>query len=312
MGLRGDYELRPTGGRGPALRVPVSHRLRVESTEQKGHRCGFRFFSGGRSYSASPASPVWLHAEHSWLRMPECAIAVSTPALWCLIDGIRVCLVNGVYVMYVSDAVKEQLRPYVGTAMQVNATDVIQPMNPGDGLIERYELIGPAPHVRGDVDTRRVEIHVDSDFAVNSPPAFMVRATNTGTARFEIAKSNVGLLLLGSNKGIPFSPSDGKSVAWITRVGVLAESDRQSGDGWRSTIDGSWITSQYSIDRSCAPPDTIALDPGRSIQCRVSFYLPPGHYQFMLGYGGGVFSSSSIVSNAISFGVTDQGTAVLE
>jgi len=44
-------------------------------------------------------------------------------------------LFNGVYLMYISEAVKEKLRPYRGQSVEINATDVYQPVNPGDGLI---------------------------------------------------------------------------------------------------------------------------------------------------------------------------------
>jgi hypothetical protein len=52
-------------------------------------------------------------------------------------------LLSGHFITYVSNAVKNPLRPYKGTAMQVDASDVFQPMNPGDALIRKYEIIGP-------------------------------------------------------------------------------------------------------------------------------------------------------------------------
>ena len=50
-------------------------------------------------------------------------------------------LYSGVYVMYISEEVKEKLRPYANEAVEINATEVFQPMNPGDGLIKAFDSI---------------------------------------------------------------------------------------------------------------------------------------------------------------------------
>ena len=53
-------------------------------------------------------------------------------------------LFSGVYLMYVSRNVKEIFRPYAGRAMEIDAKDVWQPMNPGDGLIRKLTVVGEA------------------------------------------------------------------------------------------------------------------------------------------------------------------------
>src|SRR5579863_6398400 len=56
-------------------------------------------------------------------------------------------LFSGVYLMYVSDSVKDQLREYEGQAIEIDALidalEVKQPINPGDGLIRRLKILGP-------------------------------------------------------------------------------------------------------------------------------------------------------------------------
>jgi hypothetical protein len=42
-------------------------------------------------------------------------------------------LFSGVYLMYVSDRVKENLRSYSGRSIEIDAKEVHQPINPGDG-----------------------------------------------------------------------------------------------------------------------------------------------------------------------------------
>src|SRR6266481_7680003 len=51
-------------------------------------------------------------------------------------------LFSGIYLMYVSDAVKEALRPYRGESIEIDAKEVYQPMNPGDGLIKKFVFVG--------------------------------------------------------------------------------------------------------------------------------------------------------------------------
>lgn len=59
--------------------------------------------------------------------------------------GIRGCARSGSYVMYISGDQKERLRRYAGVAVQIDATAVQQPINPGDGLIREFEFLGLAP-----------------------------------------------------------------------------------------------------------------------------------------------------------------------
>lgn len=53
-------------------------------------------------------------------------------------------LFSGVYLMYISEEVKENLREYNGQAIEIDSLEVVQPVNPGDGLIKRFNVIGAA------------------------------------------------------------------------------------------------------------------------------------------------------------------------
>src|SRR5437660_12866256 len=63
-------------------------------------------------------------------------------------------LLSGHFITYISDSVKNQLRPYEGKAMQIDALEVSQLQNLGDALLRRYQIIGPAPdnHPRATLD----------------------------------------------------------------------------------------------------------------------------------------------------------------
>jgi len=80
-------------------------------------------------------------------------------------------LFGGVYLMYISDTVKEVPRPYWGKSMEIDAKEVHQSMNPGDGLIKRLDVVGESredprpgnrtPAIRG-VELRAAVFRVSS------------------------------------------------------------------------------------------------------------------------------------------------------
>jgi hypothetical protein len=78
---------------------------------------------------------------HAGLRGPGkyCGVIVFDRWGTCL-------LLSGHFVTYISDSVKEDLRPYTGKAMEIDALEVSQPQNPGDALVRKYRIIGPAPN----------------------------------------------------------------------------------------------------------------------------------------------------------------------
>jgi hypothetical protein len=216
-------------------------------------------------------------------------------------------LLSGVYIMYISDDVKERLRPYAGTSIQIDASDVLQPTNPGDGLIQNYEILGPAPQSPDDPITDGLLVEAKSDFSAPGAPAFAITVRNILDVKIKVTASEIGPTLLGTNRGNPFSPSNGNSEAWITRGDLI----RPSKASWTST-DGSTISASYTIDPTCHLPDHIVLGPGESVSCRIMVEIPAGQYQFIVGYGGGVHQSKSIVSNVITFHVDREGVAVFD
>lgn len=214
-------------------------------------------------------------------------------------------LLSGLYIMYISNDVKEQLRPYAGKSIQIDASDVLQPMNPGDGLIQRYEILGPAPESPDSPVTDGLEIEAKSEFSTPGAPSFAITVRNIGDVNIDVTASQIGPTLLGNNAGHQFSPSNGKSEAWITRSDLRHPSKAS----W-TTPDGSNISASYTIDPTCHLPDHIDLGARQSVTCRIILEIPAGQYQFMVGYGGGVHQSKSIVSNAITFSVDARGVAV--
>ncbi len=214
-------------------------------------------------------------------------------------------LLSGHFVTYISDAVKNGLRPYKGTAMQVDASEVVQPMNPGDALIRKYEIIGPAPDNHYWVMLDGLELVAQSDFGPQRTATFLIELRNTGNKPVKVNSSEFGPTLLGLSPKGPFCVSDGKSEAWFTRVNLVNSSSWESGSG------SVKYSASYIIDPNSRPPERFQLEPGQSTKVRVTFNVPPGQYQFIVGYGGGVHEEKSVASNAISFDLNDAGIATL-
>jgi hypothetical protein len=214
-------------------------------------------------------------------------------------------LLSGPYITYISDAVKNDLRPYKGTAMQVDASEVVQFMNPGDALIQKYKIIGPAPDTRHRVTLDGLELVSESDFGTHGAPTFQIEIRNAGDKPVNVDSSEFGPTLLGLSPKGPFCASDGKSGAWITRGDFVHSSS------WKSESGGVKYSAAYTIDPTGRPPQQFQLAPGQSKRVRITFKIPPGQYQFMVGYGGGVHEEKSMASNGVSFDLNKEGMATL-
>jgi hypothetical protein len=214
-------------------------------------------------------------------------------------------LLSGHFITYISDAVKEELRPYKGKSIQIDASEVFQPVNPGDALVRQYKIIGPAPdnHLWAMVDG--LELIATSDFEPQGIPAFLLEIRNIGDRPIDVNSHEFGPTLLGQVSKSQFGASDGSSIAVITRGDLVNPSSMGS------AVDGVMHSFSYIIDGKARLPERFQLNPGQSIKTRITFAIPRGEYQFMFGYGGGVHEEKSLASNTISFAFSDEGTATL-
>jgi hypothetical protein len=215
-------------------------------------------------------------------------------------------LYSGVYVMYISDDVKEQLRADAGKCVQIDATDVVQPRNPGDGLIRQFKVLGAAPPAREWESLEGLKLSVVRAFEDGHTPEFLIRVENVGEKPWVLRMDALAPTLLRAQTagGNGLSPADGPSIAAITRQSFWIHGE---GPRMRET-DGVWqwrITSPEKLNAS------VSLDPKATFELRLSFALPPGEYDFLAGYGGGVHENQSIASNRIGFDVKEDGNAVM-
>lgn len=213
-------------------------------------------------------------------------------------------LFSSVYLMYVSEKVKEGLRPYAGQAIQLDATKVVQPLNPGDGLIQEYQVLGPAPNMSHSFVPTVPEglvLTARGPFKNQGLPAVTVDIRNEGSEYVRIVSSEIGIALLtrkDKQLDYPFDPSDGPSTAIITRMGIRTR-------GWRLGFSAGDAKTPYSYfsDPDHQVEDYFQLAPGHSQGTKLTFKGPAGQYQFIFGYGGGVHEGKCLASNMVSFDV---------
>ncbi len=202
-------------------------------------------------------------------------------------------LFSGVYLMYVSETVKETLRPYSGRSMEIDAKEVLQPMNPGDGLITKFVVLGDS---KANPRTESVQGVLLS--AIVSSTDGHVRATveirNTGPEDISIGADALGFAVIAHDKPFFLCPGDGTSCAVITRVSA------NTPDGKNMVDRETW---EWRVDTSGRLPRTFMLRPGEERATSVFFDLPKGAYQFLAGYGGGVHAGPCTASNAVAFDV---------
>lgn len=219
-------------------------------------------------------------------------------------------LYGGVFVMYISEAVKEQLRAEAGKCVQIDATQVHQPVNPGDGLIKRFTFLGPAPVSEHTAPVDGLKIAAEADFKDGEVPRVVIRVENVGDKPVTVRMDALAPTILATKpKGLgTFCPADGPSVAVVTRqafwIGL---------DGPRTEMEGVsqsvpyrwWVTSPRVLEK------VVALQPKAAFEVHVSFKMPEGEYEFLAGYGGGMNSGRCIASNLVAFDARADGTATL-
>jgi hypothetical protein len=198
--------------------------------------------------------------------------------------------------MYISETVRDQLRPYDGQAIELDALEVIQPTNPGDGLIRKLKVLGPAPPNNSPFTFDGIKLNAQPVAAEGVRSAIELTVTNEGDTPAKIDSSQIGFVVLSERiAGVP-TPSHGPSTAVITRSNVF------TGKGtWELGIGEKVYSYSYMIPDGLRLPQSFELAPHTSGSTQLRFDLPaPGHYQFFAGYGGGVHESKLNVSNPVS------------
>lgn len=244
-----------------------------------------------------------------------CEAGIRSPGEYCGIvifdrwDGCT--LYSGIYVMYISEKVKEGLRKYAGQPVQIDAKEVSQPENPGDGLIGKFEYLGKAPADRNWVKAEG--LHLESSITVGKDGKAIATITieNKGADAVKLFSQELAFTLLVKKNGKEgiLGVSDGPSFALITRQSFEIGTDepRWKGEGiaWGTTY--SW-----TIGKENALPHEFTIESKARKEIRIAFDLPDGEYDFLCGYGGGVHEGQCVASNLSAFDVKEGKTKVVE
>lgn len=208
-------------------------------------------------------------------------------------------LYSGIYVMYVSEKVKEGLRPYAGQAIQIDAKEVDQPHNPGDGRIGRFEYLGPAPKQRNWIEIEGIGLKSSVEIQQDGKPVATIHIENTSQVPVKLFSQELALTLLTKREDPKaWSVSDGPSYALITRQSFEVGSDpRWEGTGYVARDK----TYTWTIGKPNALPHDFTLAPGEKKVINVRFDLPDGEYEFLCGYGGN--GEKGVASNLSAFDV---------
>jgi hypothetical protein len=215
-------------------------------------------------------------------------------------------LFNGPYIIYISTAVKESLRPYAGRFVAIDARQVEQPMNPGDGLIKQF-FINDVDLPPNPLEHAGLAIHIGA-VEDGQPAGLRLRLENRGAAPVSIGAASIAFAVFAKMSGSerPLSdPSDGSSTAVITRQDLQQVEGRFSFT--RDTFAGNY---GWRVEKADRLPSNFQLDPGASKSTTIRLKFPPAEYQAIAGVSEGVLASSPLVSGTFSFDVNNSGQIV--
>jgi hypothetical protein len=234
-----------------------------------------------------------------------CMAGLRGPGKYCgvaIFDRWGSCtLYSGIYLTYVSEAVKEQLRPHAGQCVQIDATKVDQPQNPGDALIREFTFLGPAPDLPEWQSPQGLRLTVRPTFERRQSASAIIRVENISEQPRTLYMNSLAPTLLRKKEPAKYwGPADGPSDAAITREAFWLDGPRMRGgnDTW-----------QWTVTKPRTLPQSVALQPGESFEIAVKLKLPAGEYDLLAGYGGGVHEGQCGASNLLGFDVDGDGRA---
>src|SRR5690242_15599258 len=106
-------------------------------------------------------------------------------------------LYSGTYLMHISDKTKEVLRVYEGKSILIDAKEVFQPINPGDGLITKFEVLGDAETKTDLPELRGLKLVAIPAFGNDQKPRFRLEIENQGKENASFTTENIAPTLLG-------------------------------------------------------------------------------------------------------------------
>ena len=197
--------------------------------------------------------------------------------------------------MYVSETVKEALRPYSGQAVQIDAKEG-QWWNTLDWcLITRFEILGPVPDNFRWVNINGIRLKSLVRIEPDGKPIAIITIENTNSIAVMVHSEALSFTLL--------TKRDKKELSYGRS---FAGQNFEFGDKpcWKGT-DIEAGRPWWTIGKENALAHSFALGPMEKRIVLVHLDLHDGQYDFLCGYGGNIcgIQSKCVASNLSAFDV---------
>jgi len=219
-------------------------------------------------------------------------------------------LCSGYDFNYVSESAKAPLEDQDRQRVELDATVVLQVINPGKALLKEFAQVWtkpPEPPPAPDP----LRLSLQPAFADGEPARFEITAVNNGagdmTLRYDALAAHV--LTKREAHGL-FQVSDSPSDAVLTAHFMLEEPGRGPtrvrGGGVLAGVPHAWyVTSAMSL------PTGVILGPGERTSLTIAVDLPPGEYDAFAAYGHYTDRGYCTASNSVGFDIGADGLARL-
>jgi len=232
-------------------------------------------------------------------------------------------LSSGWTVHYISEKIKGDLRASAAKAVLITATEVDQPVNPGDELISKFTGLSPAPAAPPSAAALPGSPRIASVLQfktslaskVGELPVLKIDIVNASKSPWKAQRLQVGPTLLTKfdhTKLRLSPPADGPSIAAITRVIIplgdwsragLPERTVKKGYfySYAGTMSGVPATLDVRDDPRLHQPLTLA--PGETLSLTCELEAPAGEYDFLAGAS----DPDLVASNLTTFDIDNAG-----
>ena len=250
-----------------------------------------------------------LTATHSASTQPAAvdpAVEILGPGLYhgrVVFDRFGACLLHrGGYFTYVSEQIKQQLKHHQGSCLHVDASKVVQPVNPGNARIESLSIRKVTDSKAHVARIEGLSMVARMEVSDQGRAQAFVTIQNSGPKAIELRTDYLAPLVTAKRSetnATLFEASDGPSFAALHGHGLLSPLAREA----KRTKPMKRIGDKEYHWRFLNHQDlgsSLALEPGTSQTFQLEFDLPDGEYDFLFGYDERSVQQKQIDWHAIS------------